>query len=402
MQNYLVTSESVTEGHPDKLCDQISDGILDAFLAQDPLSRVAVETMVSPNTLFIAGEITSNARVDVEAVARDIARDVGYQSPQSGLDGGNCLVLTNLHTQSADIARGVGPAGGAVGAGDQGVMYGYACDECETLMPLTHHLATRLCRRLSDVRKSGLIPWLYPDGKAQVTVEYSAGGIPRRVTNIVVSAHHRETVPLEQVREAILRDVIRPVVDERWLQGGTEIRVNPAGRFTVGGPMADTGLTGRKLMVDTYGGVGKHGGGAFSGKDPTKVDRSAAYMARYVAKHIVAAKLAGRCEVALAYAIGLPNPEAVSIRTFGTGQISPGTLCETVGKLFSFSVKDILERLRLCRPQYRKTAAYGHFGREDQDFCWEYLDNVAPLWEAATRRQRPKTAGKQRRNGTNP
>lgn len=386
MQTYLVTSESVTEGHPDKLCDQISDGILDAYLEQDPASRVAVETMASKNTLFIAGEVTSKARVDVPVVARAVAREIGYTSPEAGLDGESCLILTNLHTQSPDIAQGVGREDGAVGAGDQGIMYGFACDESPSCMPLTHHLSTRLCQKLSELRKSELLPWLYPDGKSQVTMEYLPGGEPGHITSIIVSAHHQEGIPMDFIREAILHDVIYATVDSRWLRCNTQIHINPTGGFSVGGPAADTGLTGRKLMVDSYGGVGKHGGGAFSGKDPTKVDRSAAYMARYVAKQLVAAKLARRCEVALAYAIGRPEPEAVTVNTFGTEQIPLDILQQIAGEVFSYSVGDILEQLDLRRPQYRKTAAYGHFGREDMGFRWEETDRTAILCKKAMQR----------------
>lgn len=383
MTTYLVTSESVTEGHPDKLCDQISDGILDAYLEKDPSSHVAIETMASNNTLFIAGEVTSSADVDVPAIARKVACSIGYTSPQSGMDGNHCLILTNINTQSPDIAKGVGQAGGVIGAGDQGIMYGFACDESSTYMPLPHYLATRLCLQLAEVRKSRRLPWLYPDGKSQVTMEYGAAGEPRCITSIIISAHHSGDISKTRLKESILNDVIYPVVDNCWLNDGTKIHINPTGSFLVGGPMADTGLTGRKLMVDTYGSIGKHGGGAFSGKDPTKVDRSAAYMARYVAKHVVAAKLAKRCEVALSYAIGRPEPEAIWINTFGTEQITLDILNRIVKEVFSFSVKDILEELRLCRPQYQKTAAYGHFGREDQNFQWEKLDRLSQLKEKA-------------------
>lgn len=383
MQTYLVTSESVTEGHPDKLCDQISDGILDAYLEQDPFSHVAVETMASNNTLFIAGEVTSKANVDIPAVARMVAQEIGYNSAASGLDGGKCLILTNINSQSPDIAKGVGLQDGVVGAGDQGIMYGFACDESEVYMPLTHYLSTKLCLRLAEARKTESLPWLYPDGKSQVTMQYHANGQPSHITSIILSAHHQEGISMDYIRECILYDVIYAVVDNRWLHCDTKIHINPTGSFSVGGPAADTGLTGRKLMVDTYGGIGKHGGGAFSGKDPTKVDRSAAYMARYVAKQIVAAKLARRCEVALAYAIGRPEPEAVTVNTFGTEQIPLDILQEIVNKVFSYSVQDILEQLNLRRPQYRKAASYGHFGREDQGFQWEEMDRTASLCDKA-------------------
>lgn len=379
MQTDFVTAESVTEGHPDKLCDQISDGILDAYLAQDPLSRVALETMASKDTLFIAGEVTSRGRVDVEETARRVAGEIGYTSPQSGLDSVGCLVLTNIHQQSADIARGVQRKEGVIGAGDQGIMYGFACNESETYMPLPHYWATRLCMRLTEVRKNGTLPWLYPDGKSQVTMRYDAGGTPGAITSVVVSAHHRAEIPIAHIREEIRTHVIEPVIGLHRLGGETKVHINPTGSFAVGGPLADTGLTGRKLMVDTYGGIGKHGGGAFSGKDPTKVDRSAAYMARYIAKNVVAAGLAGRCEVALAYAIGRPEPEALSVRTFGTEKVSLELLRRAVQEEFSCSVGDILTQLNLRRPQYARTAAYGHFGREDQDFYWERTDRTARL-----------------------
>ena len=379
MQEYLVTAESVTEGHPDKLCDQISDGILDAYLAQDPMSRVAIETMASKDTLFIAGEVTSKATVDVVATARKVAKQIGYVSAESGLDSDNCLVLTNIHTQSPDIAMGVGQAQGVIGAGDQGMMYGYACNENEGYMPLPHYLATKLCLKLTEMRKSGKLSWLYPDGKSQVTMKYTADHKPIGITSIIVSAHHKPGMDMDCIRKEIAEHVIKPVIDSRWLCAETKIHINPTGSFSVGGPAADTGLTGRKLMVDTYGGIGKHGGGAFSGKDPTKVDRSAAYMARYMAKNIVAAQLADRCEVALAFAIGRPEPEALSINTFGTEKISLEVLHKIVKEEFSCSVRDILEQLELRRPQYLKSAAYGHFGRAEQGFHWELTDRVPNL-----------------------
>ena len=379
MREYYVTSESVTEGHPDKLCDQISDAILDAHLEQDPLSRVAVEAMVSKEVLFIAGEITSGASVDIPMVSRKVMQDIGYTSQESGLNGKNSLILTNIQSQSPDIAQGVGPNEGTIGAGDQGIMYGFACDESSTYMPLTHDLATKLCQRLADVRRSGTIPWLYPDGKAQVTMLYDKRGKPAYATSIIVSAHHQHGVPADMIRQSILADVVYPVIANRWLNSETKIHINPTGSFSIGGPSADTGLTGRKIMVDTYGSIGKHGGGAFSGKDPTKVDRSAAYMARYVAKHIVASKSAERCEVALAYAIGLPEPEAVAINTFGTEMIPLDMLCQMANELFSYKPRDILMQLDLRKPQYLKTAAYGHFGRDNQGFRWEELDRIGQI-----------------------
>lgn len=389
MDEYLVTSESVTEGHPDKICDQISDGILDAYLAEDPESRVALETMISPDTVMIAGEVTSKAKVDVPGVAREIVKKIGYTRPCTGFDCQNAVILTNITSQSPDIARGVDASRTAdcgkkvFGAGDQGMMFGYACDETEHYMPVTIDLAHRLVMKLAQVRKDGTVPWLYPDGKSQVTMKYSAEGEPLCLTGIVVSAQHEADVDHETVYNTILHKVIRSEVDPKWMNGETKIYINQTGRFVIGGPAADVGLTGRKIMVDTYGGVGKHGGGAFSGKDPTKVDRSAAYMARYAAKNIVAAKLARRCEVALAYAIGMADPVAVTINTFGTERIKKKYIDSAVRETFSFSVADILEQLKLRKPQFLKTAAYGHFGREDQDFQWEKLDKVQLLQEKA-------------------
>ncbi|WP_444641512.1 methionine adenosyltransferase [Caproiciproducens sp. R1] len=389
MDEYLVTSESVTEGHPDKICDQISDGILDAYLAEDPESRVALETMISPGTVMVAGEVTSKAKVDVTGVAREIVKKIGYTRPCTGFDCQNAVILTNITSQSPDIARGVDASRTAdcgkkvFGAGDQGMMFGYACDETEHYMPMTIDLAHRLVMKLAQVRKDGTVPWLYPDGKSQVTMKYSAEGEPLCLTGIVVSAQHEADVDHETVYNTILHKVIRSEVDPKWMNSETKIYINQTGRFVIGGPAADVGLTGRKIMVDTYGGVGKHGGGAFSGKDPTKVDRSAAYMARYAAKNIVAAKLARRCEVALAYAIGMADPVAVTINTFGTERIKKKYIDSAVRETFSFSVADILEQLKLRKPQFLKTAAYGHFGREDQDFQWEKLDKVQLLQEKA-------------------
>ncbi len=389
MDEYLVTSESVTEGHPDKICDQISDGILDAYLAEDPESRVAVETMISTDAVMIAGEVTSEAKVDVPGVAREIVKKIGYTRPCTGFDCQNAVILTNITSQSPDIARGVDAlrtadcGKKAFGAGDQGMMFGYACDETEHYMPATIDLAHRLAMKLAQVRKDGTVPWLYPDGKSQVTMKYSAKGEPLCLTGIVVSAQHEADVDHETVCNTILHKVIQSEVDPKWMNSETKIYINQTGRFVIGGPAADVGLTGRKIMVDTYGGVGKHGGGAFSGKDPTKVDRSAAYMARYAAKNIVAAKLARRCEVALAYAIGMADPVAVTINTFGTEQIKKKYIDSAVRETFSFSVADILEQLKLRKPQFLKTAAYGHFGREDQDFQWEKLDKVQLLQEKA-------------------
>lgn len=378
--DYLVTSESVTEGHPDKVCDQISDAVLDAYLAQDPKSRVAVETMVSTNMVVLAGEVTSKGNVDVAKTAREVIRSIGYTEKGKGFDADTCMIFTNIHNQSPDISMGVGRGTDGekeiIGGGDQGIMYGYASDETETLMPLSCSLANRLAMQLAAVRKQGKADFLYPDGKSQVTMRYRADGMPVSVESIVISAQHHEAVP-QSVLEAVIRClVIEPVIDRKWLAEDTKIHINPTGRFVVGGPAGDTGLTGRKIMVDTYGTIGKHGGGAFSGKDPTKVDRSAAYMARYVAKNIVAAGLAKRCEVALAYVIGGVEPEAVTINTFGTGRLSDAALAALVENVFSFQVADIISQLELRKPQFQKTAAYGHFGREDQGFKWEETDKA--------------------------
>ena len=378
--DYLVTSESVTEGHPDKVCDQISDAILDAYLAQDPKSRVAVETMVSTDMVVLAGEVTSRGTVDVVKTAREVIRDIGYTEKGKGFDADTCMIFTNLHNQSPDISMGVGKGTKGekevLGGGDQGIMYGYASDETESLMPLPCSRANRLTMQLAAIRKQGKADFLYPDGKSQVTMRYRADGTPVSIESIVISAQHHEIVP-KGVLEAVIRClVIEPVIDKRWLTEETRIHINPTGRFVIGGPAGDTGLTGRKIMVDTYGTIGKHGGGAFSGKDPTKVDRSAAYMARYVAKNIVAAGLAKRCEVALAFVIGGIEPEAVTINTFGTGTLSDAALSDLVENVFSFQVADIISQLELRKPQFQRTAAYGHFGRENQGFKWEDTDKA--------------------------
>ena len=384
---YFVTSESVTEGHPDKICDQISDGILDAYLEQDETSRVAVEAMVSANTLMLAGEVTSKAQIDVASKAREIIRNIGYTTRDKGFDADTCMIFTNIHNQSPDISMGVtkksdGPKE-ILGGGDQGIMYGYAVDETKSLMPLPCDLANRLAKQLADVRKTQGNGFLFPDGKTQVAMKYDEAGEPVSLHSIVVSTQHREDIP-HQILEAFIRcAVIEPVVDSNWITPMTKIHVNPTGRFVIGGPAGDTGLTGRKIMVDTYGTVGKHGGGAFSGKDSTKVDRSAAYMARYVAKNIVAAELARRCEVSLAYVIGGIEPEAVTINTFGTGKIPDRQMERLVANVFSFSVTDIISYLDLRRPQFLKTAAYGHFGRMDQGFRWEETDKAWMLRQLA-------------------
>lgn len=384
---YYVTSESVTEGHPDKVCDQIADGILDAYLEQDPRSRVAIEAMVSANTLMLAGEVTSGARVDVVARAREIIRKIGYTERGKGFDADSCMIFTNIHNQSADISLGVTRSGAGekeiLGGGDQGIMYGYATDETESLMPLPCDIANRLAEQLAGVRKCQQVDFLYPDGKTQVTMKYDRNHEPVSIHSIVVSAQHSEEIP-HKILEAFIRcTVIDPVVAPRWLTKDTRIHINPTGRFVIGGPAGDTGVTGRKIMVDTYGTIGKHGGGAFSGKDPTKVDRSAAYMARYVAKNIVAAELAGRCEVSLAYVIGGIEPEAITVNTFGTGRIPDCRIEELVRNVFAFGVADVIAELNLRVPQYLKTAAYGHFGRSNQGFRWEETDKAWILKQLA-------------------
>lgn len=381
----------MTEGHPDKVCDQISDGILDAILAQDPAARVACETAISPGLVLIIGEVTTHARFDAVEIARNVLREIGYVHPEYGFDGNSCAVLTALNRQSPDIAQGVDlkseEAGSAdpwdlVGAGDQGLMFGFACRETPELMPLTIALAHRLARRLSQVRKDGTLPYLRPDGKTQVTVEYE-GYRPVRIDTVVVSAQHAPDVTAEQIRRDVIEHVVRPIVPAELLDERTKYLVNPTGRFVVGGPAADAGLTGRKIIVDTYGGVGRHGGGALSGKDPTKVDRSACYAARYVAKNIVAAGLADRCEVQLAYAIGVARPVSFLVETFGTGVISDDELSAIAQEIFDLRPGAIIDQLQLRRPIYRQVAAYGHFGRTDLDLPWERTDKVDALRERA-------------------
>lgn len=382
MRPFSISSESVTEGHPDKVCDQISDAILDACLDQDPAARVAVETMVTGNTVFIAGEITTRAAIDAAAIARRVIREIGYDDPALGFDADGCFVLTQLHTQSPDIALGVSKAGvmgeGGLGAGDQGIFYGYACDETACAMPAAIHLAHRLSRRLARVRKDGTLPWLRPDGKTQVTLRHDGAGRPLAAEGIIVSAQHHPEVAREDLVRGIIEQVICPEMGD-WLRPQTRVLINPTGRFVEGGPAADTGLTGRKLMVDTYGGCARHGGGAFSGKDATKVDRSAAYMARHIAKTVVAAGLAARCQVALAYAIGGIAPEMVSVETFDTEQVDPVRIEQAIENVFPLSVSGMIDLLDLRRPQFRRTAAYGHFGRDDQGFAWERTDRVGDL-----------------------
>ncbi len=375
----LFTSESVTEGHPDKIADQISDAILDACLEQDPFSRVACETLTATGLVVIAGEITTKAYVDFQMLVRGVVAAIGYDNALYGFDSNTCAVISSINKQSGDIAMGVDTGG----AGDQGMMFGYATDENEELLPTPISLAHKLTRRLTEVRKNGLLSYLRPDGKSQVTVEYDENQNPVRIDAVVISTQHSETVSTEELRSAILKHVIQTVLPANLLDADTKYHINPTGRFVIGGPMGDTGLTGRKIIVDTYGGMGRHGGGAFSGKDPTKVDRSAAYMARYIAKNIVAAGLAKRCEVQLAYAIGVAEPVSVKVDTFGTGKIDEQKLQQLVRANFKLTPKGIIESLDLRRPIYKKTAAYGHFGRSDADFTWEATDKAAVLREQA-------------------
>ncbi len=371
---YLFTSESVTEGHPDKIADQISDAVLDAVLEQDAAGRVACEAILTTGICFIAGEITTSGSIDYQRVARQTIREIGYDNASYGFDSETCSVLTAVHEQSPDIAMGVDPGG----AGDQGLMFGYACDETPELMPLPITLAHRLTARLAECRKSGLLNFLRPDGKSQVTVEYE-GGRPLRVDTVVVSTQHSPDIALGDLREQVIETVIRPVIPAELWNGDITFHVNPTGRFVRGGPHGDTGLTGRKIIVDTYGGVGHHGGGAFSGKDPSKVDRSASYMARYIAKNLVAAGIARRAEVQLAYAIGVADPVSVMVNTFGTARADEAKLVDLVRDHVPLTPRGIIEHLDLRRPIYRKTAAYGHFGRPAPEFTWEKTDKAAAL-----------------------
>ncbi len=376
---FLFTSESVTEGHPDKIADQVSDAILDACLEQDPYSRVAAETLTATGLVVIAGEITTKAYVDFQSLVRGVVASIGYDNAAYGFDSNTCAVISTINKQSGDIAQGVDTGG----AGDQGMMFGYASNETPELMPAAISLAHKLCRQLTAVRKSGKLPYLRPDGKSQVTVEYDESGKPARIDAVVISSQHSESVSNEELHADILKHVIQAVLPPEWLDEHTKYHINPTGRFVIGGPMGDTGLTGRKIIVDTYGGAGRHGGGAFSGKDPTKVDRSAAYMARYIAKNIVASGLADRAEVQLAYAIGVADPVSVRIETFGTGKVGEAKLTELVRKNFALTPKGIIESLNLRRPIYQKTAAYGHFGRTEPEFTWEATDKAAALAEQA-------------------
>jgi S-adenosylmethionine synthetase len=378
-KRFLFTSESVTEGHPDKIADQISDAILDACLTQDPHSRVACETLLTTGLAFIAGEITTTAYVDFPAIVRGTVQSVGYTDAGYGFDAQTCSVISSIHEQSPDIKQGVDPGG----AGDQGMMFGYATNENPEYMPTAILLAHRLTQRLAEIRKTGQLDYLRPDGKSQVTVEYDENYRPVRVDAVVISTQHSETVDNEKLHADILKHVIQAVIPANMLDQDTKYHINPTGRFVVGGPMGDTGLTGRKIIVDTYGGMGRHGGGCFSGKDPTKVDRSACYMARYIAKNIVAAGLADRCEVQLAYAIGVAEPVSVLVDTFGSGKLPNNEFEKLVRANFQITPKGIIESLNLRRPIYRKTAAYGHFGRKDPDFTWEATDKAEALRRSA-------------------
>ncbi|HUR36284.1 MAG TPA: methionine adenosyltransferase [Terriglobales bacterium] len=375
----MFTSESVTEGHPDKIADQISDAILDACLSQDPMSRVACETLTCTGLVVIAGEITTEAYVDFQSIVRGTVSAIGYDNALYGFDSNTCAVISTINKQSGDIAMGVDTGG----AGDQGMMFGYATNESEDLMPTAISLAHKLTRKLSEVRKNGTLPYLRPDGKSQVTVEYDSNHRPVRVDAVVISTQHAETVDNPTLRGDILKHVIQTAIPANLLDADTKYHINPTGRFVIGGPMGDSGLTGRKIIVDTYGGMGRHGGGAFSGKDPTKVDRSACYMARYIAKNIVSAGLADRAEVQLAYAIGVAEPVSVLVDTFGTGKIAEDKIEDLVRKNFKLTPKGIIESLNLRRPIYKKTAAYGHFGRNDPDFTWEQTDKAGALREGA-------------------
>jgi S-adenosylmethionine synthetase len=382
-KSYLFTSESVSEGHPDKLCDQVSDALLDAFLAKDPKARVAAETFATTGVVAVGGEVKSSATVNVEKIVREVVRDIGYTSSEMGFDADTCAVMNLLGEQSADINQGVDRSRPEdQGAGDQGLMFGYACDETDVLMPAPIHFAHRLVRRQAEVRKNGRLPWLRPDAKSQVSFRYE-NGRATSVDAVVLSTQHAADIEQKDLHEAVMEEIIKPVLGDRLLHKDTRYHINPTGRFVTGGPLGDAGLTGRKIIVDTYGGMARHGGGAFSGKDPSKVDRSAAYACRYVAKNIVAAGLASRCEVQVSYAIGVAEPTSIAVETFGTGRIGEAHLTALVREHFDLRPYGILTMLDLERPIYRPTAAYGHFGREDLDVTWERTDRAEALREAA-------------------
>ena len=383
MSHYFFTSESVTEGHPDKICDQISDAVLDAILAEDPNGRVACETTASTGLIHIMGEISTTCYVDIPKIAREVVREIGYDRAKYGFDCDTCGIIMNIDEQSGDIALGTNDEVG--GAGDQGMMFGYACDETPELMPMAISLAHKMAKRLTQVRKAGMLNYLRPDGKTQVTVEYDENRVPVRVDTVVISTQHAPEVSLESIRRDMINLVIRPTVPDRLLDGETKIYVNPTGRFVIGGPQGDSGLTGRKIIVDTYGGSAPHGGGAFSGKDPTKVDRSAAYAARWAAKNVVAAGLAKRCQIQLAYAIGVAKPVSILVETFGTGTVSDDVLSRAVSEVFDFRPGAIIRELDLRRPIYRQLAAYGHMGREDLGVAWERCDKIEALRAAVSK-----------------
>ena len=375
----LFTSESVSEGHPDKMADQISDAVLDAFLEQDEEARVACETMIKTGMVVVAGEITSKANINIEDIVREVIRDIGYKDSRSGFDGNTCAVLNALGEQSGDISMGVDESDGhEQGAGDQGLMFGYASNETDVLMPAPITYSQLLVKRQSEVRKDGTLPWLEPDAKSQLTMRYS-NGKPEGIDAVVLSTQHRDEVSLSELREAVMEEIIKPVLPAHWIDEDTKYFINPTGRFVIGGPQGDCGLTGRKIIVDTYGGMARHGGGAFSGKDPSKVDRSAAYLARYIAKNLVAANLAERCELQLSYAIGIAEPTSISVETFGTGKISDEKIVALIREHFELKPKGLISMLELLRPIYKKTAAYGHFGREDNEFSWEKTDKAETL-----------------------
>ena len=385
MSGYLFTSESVSEGHPDKVADQISDAILDGIISQDIRARVACETLVTTGMVLIAGEITTAAWVDMPQIVRDTVKEIGYNSSEMGFDSQSCAVLTSIDKQSPDIARGVNEGTGLdldQGAGDQGLMFGYACTETRVLMPMPITYAHRLMKRQAEVRKTGLLPWLRPDAKSQVTVEYGDDG-PRRIEAIVLSTQHKPDVDYEDLKEGVMEEIIKPIIPADMVDNDTKYFINPTGRFVVGGPVGDCGVTGRKIIVDTYGGMGSHGGGAFSGKDPSKVDRSSSYMGRYVAKNIVAAGIADEVEVQIAYAIGISNPVSINVHTFGSGKVSDDRIKDLIQEHFDLRPKAIIQHLDLLRPIYKKTAAYGHFGRERAEFTWEKTDKADELKNAA-------------------